>query len=385
MSLINKMLQDLDARNAAPTDDALAAKQVRTVRPAADRHEWFWRILAALVLAAVGLVAWVAWQMQPRKLATDLAFSAAEEARRKAAAKASKPAPASKSVLAAAPEPAPQPAAPVETPQPVPVEVARPAPERAPPPGTAQSRTELFKLAQSIDTPIPERAAPRPAATATVAKAPPPAQLATAAPSEPASRLSKRERPRSESEEAEALFRHGVTLLKQRRTSEAQENFAAALARFPRHEAARQAQVSVLLERRQVEEARRLLEEGLALNTAQVQFATVLARIQVESGDYRGAAGILAPAANAARDDAEFQVLHGAVLQRLGRHAEAAEALQNATRISAQPGATWVALGVSYEALGRKPDAVQAYRRSLSAPIAQDVRSYAENRIRALD
>jgi predicted TPR repeat methyltransferase len=50
-----------------------------------------------------------------------------------------------------------------------------------------------------------------------------------------------------------------------------------------------------------------------------------------------------------------------------------------------QPAATWVALGVSLEASGKKPQAVEAYRRSLAAaPSNQETRSYAEMRIRAL-
>jgi Flp pilus assembly protein TadD len=73
------------------------------------------------------------------------------------------------------------------------------------------------------------------------------------------------------------------------------------------------------------------------------------------------------------------------VLQRLGRHAEAAQALRNAVELKKQPAATWVALGVSLEASGKKPQAVDAYRRSLAAvPSNQDTRSYAEMRIRAL-
>jgi Flp pilus assembly protein TadD len=79
-------------------------------------------------------------------------------------------------------------------------------------------------------------------------------------------------------------------------------------------------------------------------------------------------------------------LLHGVVLQRLGRHAEAVDVLQRATQISDQQGATWVAMGVSYEAMGRRAEALQSYRRSLgAAPLVQEVRTYAEGRIRALN
>jgi len=59
--------------------------------------------------------------------------------------------------------------------------------------------------------------------------------------------------------------------------------------------------------------------------------------------------------------------MRGAVLQRLGKHAEAVEAYQNAIRIAPQPGTTWVGLAISLETLGRRPEAALAYRRALDA------------------
>ena len=187
-------------------------------------------------------------------------------------------------------------------------------------------------------------------------------------------------------EEAESLFRHGVLVLNQGRISEAHANFVAALAKHSGHEAARQALIAILIERRQLDDARRLLEEGLSLNPAQTQFAAVLARVLVERGDYRGAANVLGATRNAGANDGEYQLLYGAVLQRLGRHAEAVDAFQRAAQTANQPGAIWVALGISFEATGRRAEALQAYRRSLGAGlVAQDARTYAESRIRALD
>ena len=354
MSLINKMLQDLDRRNAmSSAPDAVPPPHVRAVRAPGTGHEWFWRVVAFLVLIAVAWVGWVAYQIKPRPLATDLALSLGEEARRRPAAPPVRPAPAVVAEKPAAPAPVPVPA---------------PAPVAAPP--------ELFKLALSIDTPITERA-PKPAPVQQAAPKP--------AATPPVPRVTKRERTSAPADEAEALFRHGVSLLNQARISEAQDDFMAALFRHPGHEAARQALIAIRIERRQIDEARRLLEEGLALNPAQTQFATVLARIHVERGDYRSAANVLTLPGEAARNDADYQLVLGAVLQRLGRHAEAAEAFQNAARVGSQAGTTWVALGISLEAIGRKTDAVQAYKRSLGGPMAQDARSYAESRIRALD
>jgi MSHA biogenesis protein MshN len=372
VSLINKMLQDLDRRNAmASAAGQLPPQQVRAVRAAGSGHEWFWRVIALLVLIAFAWVGWVFYQMQPQPLATDLAFSAGEAAQRKTAAAKVAPKPAEGAEKAAqAQTPAPAPVAEVA---PAPAKesvVVAPAPQPAPPP-------ELFKLALAIDTPIKDR--PKPAVKA-----------AQAAPSKPSSAptvssVNKRDRAGVPADEAEALFRHGVALLNQSRITEAQQEFQAALFRHPQHEAARQALLATRIERRQIDDARRLLEDGLALNPEHTQFATVLARVHVDRGDYKAAAGVLTIPAEIARKDPDYQVVLGAVLQRLGQHVEAAEALDSAARSGRAPAVTWIALGISFEAVGRRADAVQSYKRSLSGPLAPEARSYAEGRIRTLE
>jgi MSHA biogenesis protein MshN len=353
MSLVNRMLRDLDRRQAveaAPAD--MPRGQVRAVPRFARRHEWFWRSVAALLLVSVGWVVWVTYELRPRPaLATPLAFATAEEAKRRPVESA--PQATAKSL--AQPEPPQQ----VATVPPV--------------------ALEFMKLAQLIETPLPPPPAAKPKSSA-----PQPATGPVSLREPPAS-LSKRNRPRTADADAESLFREGVAMLNQGRVTEAQQDFAAALKRYPGHEAARQALVSTLIERAQLDEARRLLEEGLALNPAQAHFAAVLARIHVEQRNYAAAADVLNAYREAGREDADYQLLLGAVLQRLGRHGEAADALRNAVELKKQPAATWVALGVSLEAAGKKPEAVEAYRRSLAAAATnQDTRSYAEMRIRAL-
>ncbi len=65
MSLINKMLQDLDRRSAMAAPDAAPPRQVRAVSGASRGGEWFWRVLALLMGCALAWVGWVAWQLQP--------------------------------------------------------------------------------------------------------------------------------------------------------------------------------------------------------------------------------------------------------------------------------------------------------------------------------
>ncbi len=341
---------------------------------------WFWRILAVLLTAALAWMGWVAIQLLPWKpLATELAFQAAAEARSRAAV--TPPAPA---VM----EPVVTPPAPAE-----PTEAtAIPAIEtRAETPATVEAKTaavpvvnDTLRLAFQLETPIAERpAAPR------KREAPKPTSLKpAAAPAVMAAApkaIDKRDRGRSAAESGESHFRRAALLLSHGRVSEAEDHLMSALRADPAHAPARQAYVALLLEQRRVDVAQKLLQEGLALNPAQPTFALALARIHAGQREYAAALEVL-ERAGAADGNADFQAMRGAVLQRLGRHAEAVDAYQNALRTGPQPATAWIGLGMSLESLGRKAEAVTAYRRALAAgPIALEARDYAESRARALE
>jgi MSHA biogenesis protein MshN len=369
MSVINKMLQDLDRRQALG-----AAADTNVVRASGTKsggREWFWHLLVVLLAAALAWMGWVAFQLMPRKpLVTELAFQAAAEAKtRAAAAKPSAPAPAPAAPAPAAPVAA---AAPVEEPKPV---------------------ADTLRLAVQLETPVKEPARPE-AAQVEPPKAEPakaePAKLAVKKPAPPQQvaakgTVDKRDRPRAPADNAEPHFRRAVLLLNHGRVSEAEDQLVAALRADPAHAAARQTYTALLLEQQRVDAAKRLLQDALALDPEQGTFALALARIHVEHRDYTAALEVMERAGSVARN-ADFQALRGAVLQRLARHGEAVEAYQNAIRGGAQPATTWVGLGISLEGVGRRGEAALAYRRALAAgPIAPEAREYAESRARALE
>jgi len=160
---------------------------------------------------------------------------------------------------------------------------------------------------------------------------------------------------------------------------------AAILKAQPAHADARQVYVSLLLEQGRVEQARRLLQEGLALAPSHAEFALALARIHASHREYDAALAVMDKADPAGASTSSFQTLRAAVLQRLGRNAEAIAAYQNALRAAPHQAASWLGLAISYEALGRGNDARDAYRHSLDVgPLAPAAREYAEARMRAL-
>ena len=386
MSVINTMLQDLDRRHAGDRGDAQTPPSyVRAVKPAAERRPWFWAAIGVLAAIAIGWVGWVGYQVAPRKLATDLAFKTVDEARTRQVAPPTPIAPP------ALPQPAPQVAA-VTAPPPA----ATPAPAQ---PAAAEPATppqvEMLRLAESIATPILEskpatpapKPEPKPAPVASKPAAqskPAPAQT-TAAAKVDKPKLERQERFSTPAERAEYEFRQAVSILKLGRSSEAETHFTKALEFDSAHRGARQALVAIHLERGQLDAARKLLQDGLAIDPGQPDFAIALARIHVERKDLSAALAVLERSAGAAADVPEFHVLRGTLLQRLARHAEAAEAYQAALQARATLPQAWVGLGISYEALNRRPEAAEAFKRALVAgPLSAELKTFTEQRVRAL-
>ena len=393
MSVINRMLQELDRRQGLAVDGAAPAPEVRAVAaPVAREREWFWRLVAALMVGALCWVGWVAWQLQPRDLVTEKGILAAEDSLRGSAA--------ARADAEAATEKADDDA---QAPRVEPRVEAR-----------AEPAAEPMRMATVLETPVPRdvpRASPKPPAVAAPVAAVPvtaspaptkggvapgaresklgldvPQARIIAPPASQSGRVVKQNRGLTISEKAEAEFRRAVGLLGQGRGSDAEESFAAAIAIDPAHEAARQALVALRLEGRQVDDARRLLQEGLAINPANVQFATVLARILAERRDFAAALEAMQGAAGpAAAGNADYFVLRATILQRLKRHAEAIEAFQTALRIRGLGAPVWIGLGISLEALGNRAEAAQAFRHALEmGALSEELRAYAEQRERAL-
>lgn len=209
MSIINKMLQDLDKRHAAPDPDAPAqpgpSRLAQQVRPVAATQlpsmgsNLFWRIMAGVMVVAVVWVIWLMWQLTPRSVVTDLALRSIGKARVAASPPAAMPVPSPPAVppvsVASAPAPvsvqpppaAVQPAPAVVAPKPAPVVI--PPPKPTPPPLAAKSVpvppnaattarppeakpvVDMLKLATEISAPIKSAAPktqPRPPAKQTV-------------------------------------------------------------------------------------------------------------------------------------------------------------------------------------------------------------------------
>jgi len=378
MSLINKMIYDLDRRSGfVGPGGGLPLQQVRPVLQRPRLRLWARGFVAVVVLAGVGRIAWLANELRPRPaLATDLAFRAEAEARaRPAAVVPEQPKPELSAADLSGTEPLPA------------MEVEG---QKTPVDGTDEPRIENFKLAVSIDTPIPERKTPVVRATVPRRASAPASPVAlvpdvvplTGANSSP--RVERRDRATTSGDRAETQFNAAMSLLNQGRVAEAESVLGGLIASNPLDERSRQALVALLLEQRRLEEAMLALRQGIALNPTQAQFGLVLARILAERRDYGGALEVLAQARPAAKS-ADFSSLEGTVLQRLGRHREAADAYRSALDVAPGNAGALMGLAISLESLQERSEALEAYRRALAGgALSAELKAYAEQKVKEL-
>lgn len=390
MSLINKMLQDLDKRHAADGGGKTPTPQLRPVKSRKDWRRIAWEVGLGLFVA-VGWGGWVLYQMSPRPVVTDLAFQAKARKAELAVGLLNSAAPAPPvPVQAAVPQPQPEVAATTA--------VAAPTLSAS---GTAVSgNIDMLKLATEIATPFKETSVstkPKAERKIVAAAAPvtagreknaPPTVTSSKPPSareSGPSSIDKQIRVATPAERAEDEFRKATRLLNQGRVAEAIDGYKATLMQDARHVAARQALVGLLLENRRLDEAQQFLQEGLNLNPDRSAYAMLLARIQVERGDLQGAHDMLTKHSGSAASDADYHAFDAALLQRLGRYKEAVAGYQVALKLAPRAGLWWMGMGIAMQADKRDAEALDAFRRARAAGgLSPDLLAFVDQRVKQL-
>lgn len=412
MSLINKMLQDLESRRATLNGDSGVPHEIRSLPPQRVAPPWATIIGGALLILLAGAVAW--WYLAagqpavpPPPAPIPLAPLAAPVSSPADSPVAAAPATASVAPAPAAAADSQSPARPPATPpqavatapaapppaaaQVASAPVAPPVAESAPAPASRVSSPPRTKPAPAPSSPASaEKPAPRKPqedgeaglkVATTLGKAP---SAATSAADEGA-RIEKKMRVSTPRERAENEYRRALGLVNQGRVQEGIAVLRGALSEDAGHAGSRLALFGLLVEQQRFEEAQALLEETLARDPAQPQMASRLARLKLARGDARGAEETLGRTAAAALDNPEYRALHAAVLQRLTFHKKAVTEYQAALRLVPQAGVWWMGLGISLEADGSLPEARDAFQRArATGALTPELAEFVEQRLKRL-
>ena len=408
MSLINKMLQDLDARGT-PKNGELPG-QVKPVERTPYRPGR--RLIAAAVGGAVAVVAlgWLGWTQLHR---TPKAAPAAPVAAVQVAPVVTGPVQAAPVVTGPVQAPV---AAPVEAPPaadkaedaPAPKHMTRAERKRLAAQRKeekAASKTNKADKADKVATVRAKDVAPMEpdstearearramaqalAARGKSAKKTSAAMVAAARAAAhddtaPKGKRSVQGRQETGAQRAEGEYRRALASLQEGRMIETVAALEQALKYEPTHEAARQTLVGLLIEANRNDEAMRQLQLGLTLDPRQPAMAMLLARLQIE----RGGNGIdtLTRTLPYAGNDADYHAFLAAALARQQRHREAAEQYHQAVRAVPSNGVWWMGLGISLQAEKRNGEALDAFQRArASGGLSQELQGFVERRIQQL-
>lgn len=343
MSLINKMLQDLDARGGAPGAGADPVLVKAVPRAHARLVPYVALGIAFAALLAVG--GWFGWR---------------EIVRQRAVA----PAVTAKGPMPLAPVPPGM--VRVTPPQPVAAPEASPAPAVAAPEPVVEAvrppKPALLRPARAARRPVPVVTETRPADADAVTRM-------TAIP-----------------RTSEADYRRALADLQDGRVGDAIAALERAVQTDPRHDAARQTLVGLLVEAGRRDDAMRHLQLGLGLDPRQPAMAMLLARLQLEqAGTGTAAIDTLQRTLPYAQGNGDYQAFLAGVLQRQGRHREAAGQYQAALALT--PGnAVWLmGLGISLQGEKRNAEARTAFEAAAaSGTLTGELQGFVERKVQQL-
>lgn len=398
MSLINKMLQDLDARGGAREED-LQQRELKAVPlPERERRPLVYAGAGVAVVVAA-IAGWYGWKFAHRPAPGPVPVMAAPPAA--SPALASTPTPTQAAGPAAVPV-GTSPDGSVVTPaatSPATAAATTAVNSTATPAATSTGTAAATSTGTAAGTsnPVtagaPSRAAPAMRASAAATAAPPSAQAGSAAPARAAATPSATaaatrraaaadagtpRQPRqgvahadgsattkpelTPKQLSENTYRRGLASLQDGRLNAAMADLDRALEIDPRNDAARQTYVSLLLENRRPDDAIRQLRLALGIDPRQPGLAMVLARLQLERGG--PALETLMTTLPYAAANADYQGFLAGVLQRAQRHAEAAQYYQAALKLAPLNGVWWMGLGISLQADQHKAEAREAFTRA---------------------
>jgi Flp pilus assembly protein TadD len=184
----------------------------------------------------------------------------------------------------------------------------------------------------------------------------------------PTGGMAKRPVSLSPADMAESHYRKALHLARSGRSAAAQAQLRAALEADGNHSQARELLAVSYLDQRRFAEAESVIAEGLMREPTAPRLARLYARLWLEQGDPQRALEYLGSDMPPLANDPEYHAWRAVLLQKAGRHAEAAEVYGGLVRLRPEAGVWWMGLAISLEASDQSEEAANAYRQAAGKP-----------------
>lgn len=163
----------------------------------------------------------------------------------------------------------------------------------------------------------------------------------------------------------------------QRDYSKADENITAIMQQDPLHIEARTLYAYSLVSRGNTESAMQILAAGLDMNPAVVNWAMLYAQLLVNQGNNAGAVSVLRRSLPAMENNEDYYAFYAALLQRMSRHEEAVNYYRSLLARKPDNGIWWLGLGISLEGMQNGVEALDSYKRALQTQsLNSELRQY---------
>lgn len=346
MSVINRMLQDLQDRKAG------LASSPGMVMPIAAKPPGTQRLLV-LLAGGSALIAAVVYAPIPMLGDATAAHTPQPVAVGTAPASLAPPAPLAAAVAVAASQ-----------------AVAN----------EARSETVMSKASPA---PLPSVVAQPAAATTVAAAAPASSASSTSEPMPVLAQVNKRVLAETPRQRAQSFYRQGADQAATGHVRQAVDLALEALKADPSYGEARHFAVALMYEQQRVAEAEALAREGLAMSRHQGQLAYLLARMLSERGSNQEAVALLDQQPNLTADG---HGLRAGILSQSGDFKRASQDYQSAAMQQPDNSLWWFGLGVALEALGQPQEARRVYAKAQSLGMDRaDLTAFIDQKLRTLN
>lgn len=201
----------------------------------------------------------------------------------------------------------------------------------------------------------------------------------------PPLKLKKTHRPLNSKQLAEIAYQEGYTLLQQGRMHQGKESLRKALSLYIPHIKAREMLAGIHIKSGRFVNAAELLSEGVKVVPEYPLFAQLYARVLLEQKNPKLAIKILEQGAAKINVEPDYYALLAATYQRVKNHKKAVELYLQLVKLRSNEGVWWLGLGISLEKSGKNKEALEAYQRAQqTGRLKAGLIKFTNNRVSAL-